>query len=57
MIKFTSRHIIFTCIFIVVCAAFVAAQEETQPNLETILKNADEKNTKLSGRIQKPFGD
>ncbi|MEP7039735.1 MAG: hypothetical protein ABI891_15485 [Acidobacteriota bacterium] len=43
MIKFTSRHIIFTCIFIVVCAVFVAAQEETQPNLETILKNADEK--------------
>ena len=43
MIKFILRHIIFTCIFIVVCAAFVAAQEETQPNLETILKNADEK--------------
>lgn len=43
MVKFTSRRIIFTCIFMLTCAVFGSAQTENQPDLKAILKNAAEK--------------
>ncbi len=43
MFKSISRNIIFAGVFLLICSVFVSAQEENQLNLETILRNADEK--------------
>lgn len=37
------QNIMFAVVFLLICAVFVPAQEENQPNLEKILKNAAEK--------------
>ena len=41
MIKFTLQNIIFILSFLLICASIATAQEQTQPDLDTILKNAD----------------
>ena len=42
MLKFISQNIIVAGIFLLVCAVFVSAQIEVQPNIDLILKNAEE---------------
>ncbi len=43
MIKFNKQNTIIAALILLVCAVFTSAQDENQPSLETILKNADEK--------------
>ncbi len=40
MPKFILRNVIFIILFLLIGAVFVSAQEESQPSLDTILKNA-----------------
>ena len=43
MIKFNLQNTIAAIVILLVCTVFVAAQDENQPSLDTILVNADEK--------------
>lgn len=43
MLKSISQNVIFIGVFLLIFTAFVSAQEESQPDLDVILRNAEEK--------------